>query len=1363
MGRGSKPAKSKVGAKVPVNRKASKNENALVRDLAKRLTEALDQQRATSEILRLISNAPNNAQSVFQAIAESAARLCRAHRLVVFQVQSEMIEPVAVAGDDQEALALYRSRFSVPVSAERLGAQAVRERKIIHVPHAEDPDLPEIYREMSRRFGTRAFLIVPILRDMSAQGVILAVRREPVPFSETEIALLKTFADQAAIAIEDVRLVKELGTKNHDLTDALAQQTAVSDILKIVSRSAFELQSVFEAIVERATRLCGASNGVIYQFDGDVARLAVAFNTAPELRDFLERNPVSPGRSSTTGRVLLERRTIHIDDVLKDGEYRFVERMGVRTTLGVPMIREDGLLGVIVIWRNEVKPFTDRQVELVTTFADQAVIAIENVRLFTELQEKNRALTQAHAHVSESLEQQTATAEILQVISRSPTMVEPVFEALVASASRLCQAPDVAMLLVEGDELRIAAGVGPLYMSIPAGFRIPLTRGSAATRAVLDRAIIHIHDFAAEPEEEYPVGRELARRFGHRSMLAVPLVREGVPIGVICAFRLEVRPFPSQLIALLRTFADQAVIAIENVRLFTDLQHKNQALTEAHAQVTETLEQQTATSEILRVISQSPTDMQPVFDAIVESARRLLNGLSAIVTRLVGDELHLSALTRTTEAGDALVKSGFPVPLAHGSLPAQVVRGRAPSFVSDIETDERFPAGRREVARARGYRSIVHVPLLREGHAIGTIGVTRPEAGPFSPDEIALLKTFADQAVIAIENVRLFTELQEKNQALTQAHAQVTESLEQQTATAEVLRLIAGSPTDLERVLGTVAETAMRVCGARDAIIYRCDGEVLRLACTRGPLPVSPSSLILPLNQKTVTGRSVVERRTIHVHDLAAVAASEYPEALSRGVAAGSRTVLATPLLQDGEPLGAILIRRGEVQAFTDKQIALLETFADQAVIAIENVRLFTELQARTADLTRSVGQLTALGEVGQAVSSSLDLETVLTTIVSRAVQLSGLDGGVVFEYDEAAEKFVQRAAIGTANRATAAREAGIRKGEGVVGRTAQTLQPVQIPDISVAGAYEGRTREELIAAGVRALVAVPILREGRLIGGLAVNRNQPGEFQPEMIELLRTFATQSSLAIQNARLFRELADKSHQLEAASQHKSEFLANMSHELRTPLNAIIGFSEVLSEKMFGELNEKQEEYSKDIHASGQHLLSLINDILDLSKIEAGRMELELSEFDLPTALENALMLIRERAGRRSIALHMNIDARLGQMRADERKVRQVVLNLLSNAIKFTQEGGRIDVGAVPKDGHVEISVSDTGVGIAPEDQEAVFEEFRQVGMADKKVEGTGLGLTLCRKFVELHGGKIWVKSQLGEGSTFTFTIPVRRGE
>jgi signal transduction histidine kinase len=473
----------------------------------------------------------------------------------------------------------------------------------------------------------------------------------------------------------------------------------------------------------------------------------------------------------------------------------------------------------------------------------------------------------------------------------------------------------------------------------------------------------------------------------------------------------------------------------------------------------------------------------------------------------------------------------------------------------------------------------------------------------------------------------------------------------------------------------------------------------------------------------------------------------------------GFRSLLAVPLLREGEPVGTINVGRVEAGQFSSTQIQLLQTFADQAVIAIENVRLFTELQEKTDELTQSVEKLTALGEVGRAISSTLDLEIVLNTIVSRAVQLSGLDGGVVFEYDDTAEEFVPRTMTDTSGAlAEARRTTRIRKGEGVLGRTAMTLEPVQVPDIALPGAYEGRLREILIDSGVRAILAVPMVREGQLIGCLGVTRNQPGEFPAETIELLRTFATQSALAIQNARLFHEIEDKSRQLEAASRHKSEFLANMSHELRTPLNAIIGFSEVLSEKMFGELNQKQEEYSKDIYASGQHLLSLINDILDLSKIEAGRMELEVTDFDLPAAIDNALTLVRERASRRGIRLGSAIDDRVGMIRGDERKVKQVLLNLLSNALKFAPEGGRIDVRAALNDGMAEISVADTGVGIAPEDQEAIFEEFRQVGTADKKVEGTGLGLALSRKFIELHGGRIWVQSEPGKGSTFSFTLP-----
>ena len=406
--------------------------------------------------------------------------------------------------------------------------------------------------------------------------------------------------------------------------------------------------------------------------------------------------------------------------------------------------------------------------------------------------------------------------------------------------------------------------------------------------------------------------------------------------------------------------------------------------------------------------------------------------------------------------------------------------------------------------------------------------------------------------------------------------------------------------------------------------------------------------------------------------------------------------------------------------------------------------------------------QQTATSEILRVISSSpTDVQPVFDTIVESAVRLCDASWGAVFRYDGALVHVAAHHNFSEEQQAAVALQYPMAPTPAhISGRAILTGATAQIPDIVLDTQYGSALAAR---SGYRSLLAVPILRVGAPIGVIVIYRQEPGPFADRHIDLLTTFADQAVIAIENVRLFREIAEKSHQLEVASQHKSEFLANMSHELRTPLNAVIGFSEVLLQRMFGELNDKQNEYLKDIYASGQHLLSLINDILDLSKIEAGRMELEMTDFDFPTTLDNTLTLIRERAGRRGIALHLRIDERLGQLRADERKIRQIVLNLLSNAIKFTPEGGRIEVAAVPRDEFVEVSVSDTGIGIAPEDQEAVFEEFRQVGTAAKKVEGTGLGLALSRKFIELHGGRIWVQSQVSVGSTFTFTIPVQRAD
>jgi signal transduction histidine kinase len=768
-------------------------------------------------------------------------------------------------------------------------------------------------------------------------------------------------------------------------------------------------------------------------------------------------------------------------------------------------------------------------------------------------------------------------------------------------------------------------------------------------------------------------------------------------------------------------------------------------------ELAEALAHQTATSEILRAIAGVHADVQPVFDMVAENAVRLCGGFFSAVFVSDGVRLHLRATHNLPPAwmGEVLATSAYPAPLDSELRTVLVVRERRVIQIDDFQN-----VGGTESERAQigGFRTWVGIPMLAGSEAIGTLAVSRRERRAFSESEIALLQTFADQAVIAIENVRLFQELEVRN-------AKLTESLAQQTATSDVLKVISRSAFDLDPVLQTLVDNATRLCNAQSGVIWKFDGEVFRLAAERGvseELKEAWARNPFGLGRGTATGRTALEGRTIHIPDV--LADPEYTLAQAQK-AGGFRTILGVPMLRDDVLVGVFGLQRYEVLPFTERQIELVRTFADQSAIAIENVRLFEELETRTHDLTRSVEQLTALGEVGHAVSSTLNLETVLTTIVTRAVRLSGLDGGVVSEYDEATEEFVQRAAAETGGvLAQALRGVRYRKGEGAIGRTAITREPVQVADITVPGAYDSRVRADLIESGTRAVLAVPMIHQDRLIGCLGVTRNRPGDFPTETIELMKAFATQSALAIQNARLFHEIEAKSREVQVASQHKSEFLANMSHELRTPLNAIIGYSELLEEEA-GDLDGgRLVPDLQKIATAAKHQLSLINDILDLSKVEAGRMELEVADFDLPTAIESALTLVRERATRRGIALGSTIDERIGSIQADERKVKQVLLNLLSNAIKFTPEGGRSDVRAAINDGMIEVSVADTGVGIAPKDQEKVFEEFRQVGTSDKKIEGTGLGLTLCRKFVELHGGRIWVKSQVGQGSTFTFTLP-----
>jgi two-component system, NtrC family, sensor kinase len=883
------------------------------------LSESLEQQTATSEVLKVISSSPGELQPVFQAMLENGVRVCGAKFGVLFRYDGGLFQPTAML-DVPPAFAefLMRQGAFAPQPGQLFG-RLCESKSVIHV---EDRATEPQNSPSARLAGARSAIAVPMLKADELVGAFFIYRTEVRPFTEKQIELVKNFAAQAVIAIENTRLLSEL-------RESLQQQTATADVLKVISRSTFDLKSVLNTLIEAAARLCEADIGNMARpKEKDVYQVEAHYGQSAALYDEMTRTGLKVGKGSLIGRTALNRATVHILDVQKDPDYELHAALKLgdyHTMLGVPLLREGNLVGVIGLARQTVRPFTEKQIELVKTFADQAVIAIENARLFAEVQKRTEELT-------ESLQQQTATADVLKIISSSPGDLKPVFEAMLANAMRICEAKFGHLLLYDSGSFHAAHlhDVPPSYREI--WERGPIRPGPkvALGRLAHTKQVVQIPDIKADPAyaEGDPLRVATVDLAGARTLLAVPMLKENELVGAIVFYRQEVRPFTDKQIELVQNFASQAVIAIENARLLSELR--------------ESLQQQTATSDVLKVISSSLNDLKPVFETIGQRAEKLCDAEISAIAMVEGDQIRLVSINGVTEEGVEAVRRRYPIRRDAETVTARTIRSAAICHVPDVLNDPLYQS--KDVARVSGFRGSLGVPMIRDGEVIGAIFVSRRRPGLFADSQVQLLRTFADQAVVAIENVRLFNETKE--------------ALAQQTATADVLKVISRSTFDLQTVLNALIESATRQCNADQGTITRKIGEAFFRSAAYGYSSEYTDYMRetpVQMDRGSVAGRTLVDGRIVHIADIKAD--SEYT--FSPGLHLGNfRTAIGVPMLREGIPIGVLALTRKEVLPFSDKQIELATTFADQAAIAIENVRLFESVEARTRELAKSLEDL---------------------------------------------------------------------------------------------------------------------------------------------------------------------------------------------------------------------------------------------------------------------------------------------------------------------------------------------------------------------------------------------------------------------